>query len=334
VVARALVALASAALLACGGGLVGAQDGDVSDATGATGPPDGSGATSTGSALATGLDGTAGAESGPGADATDGGESEATSNAATGPAETDADGGSDTGFAMMWCADEDGDGAGDPAACSGEDPGGWVPNADDCDDTDPRVALCPQACGTLGPNISCSADLEAFLDDSVEPACPTSDLVYDVPAGPGEWAIRTAGAINGQWPGHGIVDHTFGTERGRVFYSDLETAVPGIVYWREVLDVQPDTAYVFEAWVKDTATQDPDHTGPVIAVQVDGAPVISGFALPDLQGDYATYERISFGFQTSASGTVTLAIVSDQMAGPSAGIDVAIDDVIVSTCAP
>jgi hypothetical protein len=337
VVARVFGALVSTALLACGGGLVGAQEGGGSDGTGATGSPDGSGATSPGSATmsttATGMDGTVGAESGPGVDATDGGESEATSSAASGPAESDSDGGSDTGAAMTWCADEDGDAAGDPAQCSGADPGGWVPNADDCDDADPNVALCPKACGTLGPNVSCSADLETFLDEHTEPACPTSDLLHDVPAGPGEWAIRTAGAINGQWPGHGIYDHTLGTEGGRVFYSDLQTAVPGVAYWREVLDVEPDTEYVFEAWVKDTATEDPDHTGVVIGVRVDGTPVISGFALPDLQGDYATYEPISFGFHTSGSGTVTLEIVNDQMAGPSAGIDVAIDDVVVSTCA-
>ena len=316
----------------------------VEDTEGATSSADGGTVASATAATMTTGSSMSGATGTSGMDTTDTDPSNPTDpttmgavDSSTGAPETtgttgDGDSGTTAGPGSTWCPDTDGDGAGDPMGCMPADPGGWVDNADDCDDNDPFVALCPDMCGVLGPNISCSGDLESFTDESAEPTCPTSDLTYDVPAGPGEWAIRTADAINSQWYGHGIVDHTSGSGNGRVVYSDLSAPTSGTVYWAETIDVMPNTDYVFELWVKDTATNEPAAQAPRVYLRVDGMVATPPLTLPHLQGDPATYERVAFGWTTDADAQLTIELVNDIDAGPSAGYDVAIDDVVFATC--
>lgn len=279
---------------------------------------------------ATGTTGTTGASAST--DPTTMGVADSSTGTTDDPSTDDGPTGTTTGPGATWCPDMDGDGAGDPMGCVPADPGGFVDNADDCDDTDPFVALCPDLCSALGPNISCSGDLESFADENVEPTCPTSELTHDVPAGPGEWAIRTADAINGQWYGHGIVDHTSGSGNGRVMYSDLGAPVSGTVYWSETLTVTPNTEYVFEVWLKDTATNEPGAQSPRVFLRVDGIDATAPLTLPNLNGDQATYERVAFGWTTDGDDQLTIELVNDIDAPAAAGYDVAIDDVVFATC--
>ncbi|MEZ4449320.1 MAG: MopE-related protein [Nannocystaceae bacterium] len=65
-----------------------------------------------------------------------------------------------TGGATMYCKDADGDGQGDPTMCipaDGMPPDGWVPNGDDCDDTDPATYV---GSAELEDPLACMTDVD------------------------------------------------------------------------------------------------------------------------------------------------------------------------------
>lgn len=124
---------------------------------------------------------------------TDGTVTQGSVSMTSGPTTTDSGTLSDSGGDGPWCADDDGDGFGDPMKCSPDMMPGTVPNDDDCDDTDPDT-FPGSAPNDSADACMTDADGDDWGDDDPKPGvdkgtdCADDDLgVHDnCPCAPGE----------------------------------------------------------------------------------------------------------------------------------------------------
>lgn len=234
--------------------------------------------------------------------------------------------------AAFGCADEDGDGAGDPSTCQLDAPEDYVDNDLDCDDGDPYLGPCPSSCNESTAPLSCAGDFEA-IDTASQPACPESDLTWDATPGPNQYAVATCQTIMSNWYGHGLDDHTTSAADGNVFYGDLSDNPPvGAAYYREPITVVADTTYMIHLWIKNTTTNEAAATEPTIGLRVDGFDHFDDYVVANYVGDVDTWDEISVLYQADTAGTIDVEVVNwaDSIAGP--GLDIAIDDVTIVGC--
>ena len=107
----------------------------------------------------------------------------------------------------------------------------------------------------------------------------------------------------------------------------------GVAYWREVLDVDPDTDYMIHLWIKNTATEEPATTDPTVGMRVNGVDVFNDYTVPNHVGDADTWDQMSVLFSSGPDSQLTVEVVNwaDSIGG-SGGLDIAIDDVTIVGC--